>query len=318
MAKFVVSCGHCAGEYDSVYISTDLEPDDAASFKVLAPRLHGVPLLVVVGEGDKVGKTKMMGEILHQYGIDGQAIVVQGRRSATAYPDSALSSYSASGAPVSKAAISDVVGDDHVAALVQAFLLKHTAPFALVLKPPHELLSVSADALGRTVSAAYGSFNFTVLRQSMRAESPNLTEDEAFGRQESLLHSFKRCLWIERSVSVGTGGTLDTSDASAAAWRPMAEDALLVRLVQAWNERAVSKFGRGLSDIGLQIAAAFEQSGSEAFGVATKSRQPRGRTLCTTVAFLSSFRSLCELLCVCCGCQVQWRGSPRVRPRRRG
>ena len=88
-----------------------------------------------------------------------------------------------------KATIAAAGGDDQAAAAVQQFLLKHSAPFALVLKPPHELLGVSPDALSRTVGAAYGSFNFVALRQSMLKESPNLTEDEAFGRQEALLQA---------------------------------------------------------------------------------------------------------------------------------
>ena len=50
--RFAVAHGVCAGEYDAVLISTDLEPDDAIALQVLAPQLREVPLLVVVGEGE--------------------------------------------------------------------------------------------------------------------------------------------------------------------------------------------------------------------------------------------------------------------------
>ena len=39
-----------------------------------------------------------------------------------------------------------------------------------------------------------------------------MTEEEALLRQEALLHAFKRCLWVERSVSVGRDATMDPSE----------------------------------------------------------------------------------------------------------
>ena len=194
MSTFKIRSGHCAGEYDAVFLSTDLEPDDAVALKVLAPRLVGVPLLVVVGEGNTSGKTAMMCDLLRQYGIDEQATVLQGRCSDSSYPDAALHSYQPTESSArGRATIAEAGGDDEVAAAVQGFLLKYNAPFALLLKPPHELRTVSTDALSRAVAAAYGSFNFVVLRALMRKESPNLTEDEAFGRQEALLKAPAHC-----------------------------------------------------------------------------------------------------------------------------
>ena len=59
MALFHVPTGPCAGTFDGVYISTDLEPDDALCLLALARKLRGVPLLVIVGEGP-VDKRQMV------------------------------------------------------------------------------------------------------------------------------------------------------------------------------------------------------------------------------------------------------------------
>ena len=50
-SKFIVKSGCSKGEFDGVILSTDLEPDDAIAISALAPKLRGVPLLCVVGEG---------------------------------------------------------------------------------------------------------------------------------------------------------------------------------------------------------------------------------------------------------------------------
>ena len=141
---FTVTNGHCAGSFDAVLLSTDLEPDDAVAIKALAPRLRDVPLLVVVGEGDTDGKPRMVRELLAQYGIAEKATIVQGRRSSTPYPPSALAAYMPSDTG-STARIMENLDAPALASMVQAFLLEHMAPFALLLKPPHEFIGKARD-----------------------------------------------------------------------------------------------------------------------------------------------------------------------------
>ena len=150
---FRVSTGCCKGEYDGVLISTDLEPDDAAALKALAPRLRGTPLLVVVGEGDAPGGAKctLAAEILASYGLDERATIVQGRRSSAAYPGAALRAYSAEGRPRQHRAT--IIDEADVAGLVDRFCASCDAPFALLLKPPHEMLGLPADSRRRVVAA---------------------------------------------------------------------------------------------------------------------------------------------------------------------
>ena len=70
------------------------EPDDAIALKALAPRLRGVPLLVVLGEGDRSKAAMASG--LAAYGLDGGPTrVVQGRPSSSPYPASAIAAYAA-------------------------------------------------------------------------------------------------------------------------------------------------------------------------------------------------------------------------------
>ena len=136
-APFVVRTGPCAGSYDGIFISTDLEPDDAAALKAIAPRLRGTPLLVVVGEGNAPAgaKCSLAAEMLASYSLDEHATIVQGRASSASYPAAALRAYnSADGAPRPHRAI--IVADESeeaVADRVADFCGHCEAPFALLL-----------------------------------------------------------------------------------------------------------------------------------------------------------------------------------------
>ena len=148
LPAFVVPSGPCAGSYDGVLISTDLEPDDAIALKALAPRLRGVPLLVVLGEGDR-SKAAMASGLLAAYGLDGGPTrVVQGRPSSSPYPASAIAAY----APLAAASSAEVVADGNAPAAgeprraVVDFLSTCERPFALLLKPPHELVGLPAGS----------------------------------------------------------------------------------------------------------------------------------------------------------------------------
>lgn len=277
--RFTVPSGVCAGEYDAVLISTDLEPDDGAALKALAPQLQGLPLLVVVGEGHTDGKPAMVASLLARYGLDAHATIIQGMRSTVPYPAAALVAFDDAAAPLPAATVlsTDTVQErGGVGRIVEDFLRAHTSPFALLLKPPHELLGLPADALRRASAAAYGSFNFVVLRDVARANGLAADEEAAFALQEGLLHSFRACLWVERSASVGRDASLDAEHA-AALWPVLAADSHLMGLTRLWNETTIIKFGRALAALGDKVVEAFGASGAAAFDTVEKlSEQARG------------------------------------------
>ncbi len=271
-APFIVRTGPCAGSYDGIFISTDLEPDDAAALKVIAPRLRGTPLLVVVGEGNAPAgaKCSLAADIFASYSLDEHATIVQGRGSSAAYPAAALRAYSsADGAPrPHRATIVADESEEAVARRVADFCGHCEAPFALLLKPPHEMVSLPAEALSRVAAAAYGSFNFTELRDVMRGKAPSLSEEDAFARQEAFLHGFKTCLWVERSNSVGRDATLSNVETDPV-WPVLAADAGVVNLVTAWSEHSVlaiaDKVGQLKQEIG-EILSRPATSPEERFG----------------------------------------------------
>ena len=82
-ASFSVAHGHLRGEYDSVLLSTDLEPDDVIAIKLLSRKLSGLPMLVVVGEGPS-DKRRIAARMLAKYGLS--ARIVQGMHSDQPYP----------------------------------------------------------------------------------------------------------------------------------------------------------------------------------------------------------------------------------------
>ena len=221
-------------------ISTDLEPDDAIALKALAPRLRGVPLLVVLGEGDR-SKAAMASGLLAAYGLDGGPTrVVQGRPSSSPYPASAIAAY----APLAAASSAEVVADGNAPAAgeprraVVDFLSACERPFALLLKPPHELVGLPAGLLAKAVGAAYGSFNFVVFRKELRADDPTLTAEAALEAQNALLREMRACLWVERAPAVGRDATLEAGHAE---WAAVAADARLTALVEGWNSRTIGE-----------------------------------------------------------------------------
>jgi len=256
LAPFIVRTGPCAGSYDGIFISTDLEPDDAAALKVIAPRLRGTPMLVVVGEGNAPAgaKCSLAAEMLASYNLDEHATIVQGRGSSVAYPAAALCAYSGvDGAPrPHRATIVSGESEESVAERVAAFCDRCEAPFALLLKPPHEMVALPAPALGRVAAAVYGSFNFLELREVMRRKAPSLSEEEAFARQEAFLHALKACLWVERSNSVGRDATLSNVEADPV-WPALAADAGVINLVTAWNEHSVLAIADKVSELKREI-----------------------------------------------------------------
>lgn len=238
MASFVVPSGHLEGSYDGVVLSTDLEPDDALAIKALAPRLLGVPLLVVVGEGG-VDKRGMAVEMLQAFGLGAHATVAQGRRSAESWPAAVNACYRAAaaralaadgpGAAASPRVVED--GELAVAAELEGFLRRHAAPFALLLKPPHEVLGLPEELLRRTAATLYGSFNLVKFREALGATSGAAAESHAaklaaLEAQEAMLGSFRAMLFVERSASVGRDCQIDPGRA-AGVWRAIDADAAL-------------------------------------------------------------------------------------------
>lgn len=253
---FHVHGGELAGSYDAVLLSTDLEADDAVAIRALAPRLRGVPILVVVGEGDK-DKRQFVSDLLASYDLDRTAEIVQGRRSATPFPEALLSAYR--GERPSAAKIFDPCSDEEVAARVVAFLSAHAAPFALLLKPPHELLNAPVAVLGRTVGALYGSFNLVVLRRAMQEAHPERDEGACFAVQEQWLHTFKALLWVERSASVGRDCVLDPNS-SPEAWPPILADHGLATHISQWNSTVLREFSHKVSQKGAEMLEALSSA----------------------------------------------------------
>lgn len=229
---FNVHCGHCKGTYDGVLLSTDLEPDDVLAIKLLASKLKDVPMLVVIGEGNR-DKTQLAVSLLAAYGIGSSAKVVQGKKTGTTYPSTMLDVFleAPSGASFTSATIID--GD--AVARTTRFLETHNAPFALLLKPPRELTNIDAALLGKTAAAVYGSFNLESFREGLLPKN-NLTR---VLWQEGLLSSFKTTLWIERSLSVGRDSTLEPG---SKLWDWIAMDAPLLQLIYKWNRQKLIDF----------------------------------------------------------------------------
>ena len=263
MACFTVPAGHCAGSYDGVLLSTDLEPDDAVAILALSSRLRGVPLLVVVGEGPN-DKRQMAAELLACFGLDEHATILQGRRSNSSWPETVTTCYhDHARSPQHRAKIIDGEGDAHVLNHVATFLSACTSPFALLLKPPHEMLKTSEELRKRCVSALYGSFNLKVLRDGMLVSEPELAEAAQYERQWAFLLSFKAMLWVERSESVGRDSVLDPI-VSPAVWPAIDARPPLMEHIQLWSADTLRSFGLKLSTLDSRIAEALGTSADAA------------------------------------------------------
>jgi len=248
-ATFSVPSGHLAGHYDAVYLSTDLESDDIVAIKALAPKLRGVPLFIVVGEGNVDGKCKMAAEMCAFYGIDEYATIVDGHRSEEKFPVGALSAFC--GSTNSKATI--LQGDASKES--EAFLRRYTAPLAIILKPPHELLGASAEVLGRTAAAAYGSFNFLRMRQDMPKFFGPLSADQAAQHQDAFISSFRRFYLIERWMNVGSYGVLN---ANQPFWKHIERDTGLMHVVHHWNLASVVRVSSRITQMVDELNRACE------------------------------------------------------------
>ena len=241
--KFTVPFGHCKGTYDGVLLSTDLEPDDVIAIKLLAPKLIGVPTLVVVGQGPD-DKCKMAMQMLSAYGVGDTAHIVQGSTSGAKYPINLMRVFAESATAADSPQIQ--AGAD-AAALTSAFLTECKAPLAVLLKPPHELKGVDASLLGKTAAIGYGSFNWTQFRTALGDE---LSDGERFARQEAMMHSFSRAVWVERSMSVGRDSVLEPSVAPILfGW--FQRDAPLMEMVLSWSNMTFEECVRKIKKLSV-------------------------------------------------------------------
>jgi hypothetical protein len=266
--RFVVKNGICAGEFDAVLLSTDLEPDDAIAIQMLAPHLRQVPLLVILGEGP-VDKRQMAAEMLAQFGLDKRARIVQGKRSKASWPDGVISCYA--GGVTSNAVLVPLGTDDAECEAIARreasdFLQSHKAPFALLLKPPHELLGQPAGVLNRAVGALYGSFNVTCLREQMEAR---LDASARCTAQEDFLQSFKALLWVERSLSVGRDSTVEPGP-SPEIWAHFEASPSIVQHVLQWNADTLKAMGKKLASLDAEVRKSL--SGGDGAGGLTASQ----------------------------------------------
>jgi len=62
---------------------------------------------------------------------------------------------------------------------------------------------------------------------------------------------------------VGRDATLDPSEVCTSAWAPLSMDSSVVRLITAWNEVSLKRFSQSISDIGKEMVAAFESTGTD-------------------------------------------------------
>jgi len=248
---FTVPSGRLAGDYDGVIISTDLEPDDALALKVLAPKLMGVPLLVVVGQG-AFDKRTMVAEILATYGIDSGATVVQGKTSKASFPDGVAEAYHDE-ARAHKCTLHDG-GEAAVLQLCTDFLQKCEKPFALLLKPPHEFVGLPPPLLGKTAAALYGSFNLSELREEFKKAGGPKPEAELFDQQFGLMRAFKALLWIERSESCGRDCVVEPATCAPAVWHAIDADAALTRHIALWNADTLRSMAAKISKLPDEVS----------------------------------------------------------------
>ena len=214
--------GICKGTYDRVFISTDLEPDDVVAIRLLAPELKGVPLFVVVGQGN-VNKVELAQRILASYDIDLQStIIMQGETSDKEFPiDSFLQAF-----PSTHMRARTPEGD--VTESINTFLREAQRPFALLLKPPYELLSVKDSLLNKTVAAIYGSFNINEMVVKRGDDALNM------------LRKFKKCLHVARDDCVGRDAHMDPTKFMY--WDFLKGDEKMEGAMRAWNTMQVKNW----------------------------------------------------------------------------
>ena len=252
---FVVEHGACKGEYGRILLSTDLEPDDVLAIKLLAPRLRGMPLLVVLGEGD-VDKTKLCANMLAYYGLDGSeaqsTLIIQGQLSKRKYPQSLLTAFpdNAGNCKILQQPPSTDL-NIHLKMEIEAFL-RHGdtshGPFALLLKPPHEIQHIDAELLQRTGCAIYGSFN---VDEYLAVAGP-----QGGSQLAEILNNFKSCLLAARSSSIGRDETVNVTQREI--WRYLDNDDGLKQAMKAWNGELVPSLHSSVEKM-MQSAEANEE-----------------------------------------------------------
>lgn len=242
VTELKVCSGPLTGDYDAVYLSTDLEPDDVTAIKAIAPRLRRMPLLCVVGQ-HSIDKCQLMKEILRHCGVL-KATVVQGRRSEKKYPEGverafapAHSVQGSSRRSKSNDGSTDLNDEARCGEMLESFLQQHRAPLAILLKPMHELRNLSPEALKKTAAVAYGSFNLKTMREAMIADAEaagkKLDRLGAFDDQFDLLGQFKKCVMVERTNSVGRDESVNRKIEKV--WKHIKTDEKLMYLVQGWQ-----------------------------------------------------------------------------------
>ena len=266
--SFTVPTGILAGSYDAVLLSTDLEPDDAIAIIALAQRLRGVPLLVVLGEG-AADKRTMAAELLKSCDLDDErVVVVQGKRSTAALPSGVTDAYNESaGGRAHRCKLHPDEGEAIVPKLVEEFLRAHAAPFALLLKPPHELLAAPVELLRKTRAALYGSFNLSELRKEMGGGEA-ASEEARLARQFALMRGFDALLWVERSCSVGRDCVLEPDVCARLGapnmWQAVDADAALTAHIQLRNAETVRAVAQKVARLPFEVDEALGGSGSAA------------------------------------------------------
>ena len=88
---------------------------------------------------------------------------------------------------------------------LEAFLMEHSKPLAILLKPMHEVRDLSAGALAKTAAIGYGSFNTEQTRKTIvsdaEAAGNTVGDQEAHSQLMSLFSKFH--VMVERATSVG-------------------------------------------------------------------------------------------------------------------
>jgi hypothetical protein len=215
-------------------------------------------MLVVVGQGPS-DKTQLAVQMLAAYDIGSSARVVQGQTSEVPFPTQMIDLY-ASASSSSAILQPEIVAGGDAAALTADFLARCSAPFALLLKPPHEMANLEKTILSKTTAAVYGSFNLATFRAALPA---SLSEEEKLLRQEALLHSFKLALWVERSLSVGRDSVLESEKFDGGGkklWDCLLADKELVGMISAWNAQTLKTFAPKVSKGMNEIKAICDKS----------------------------------------------------------
>lgn len=211
------------GEYKSVIISTDLEPDDIFALALMAHQLQQLTpekLFFVTGEGNR-SKKNLLATILSQLEIRYKPEnIVETTLTTSEYPPGMFSAYELE-APAPN------LGKPPDTDLRPLFNFmestKDEPTLVLLLKPPKEFQQIAAmkasgDAtvrdkatawLTNTSAIMYGSFNFNELeKRDEGGQKVNVYENNA-EKQAEFLSMFKRSFLVTRADCVGQNATME-------------------------------------------------------------------------------------------------------------